>query len=197
MKDIGYYLKYVGLFLTVVSLAFLSVFFIRRSLDRKHQLEIMQRFEETLHATDDLHNQTYLGATSADKIYFQGDTLALLSIDRLDIKVSVVEGVEKEDLKLSAGHFPETAMPGKGNFAIAGHSSLVYTCLFNNLKDAVVGDEIFVQTKSGDHTYEITDIFVVEPDDLSVLDDTDESVITIVTCTNAGKQRKIFRGKEI
>lgn len=197
MREIAYYAKYIGLFLTLVSLAFFSIFLGRRYLDRKQQLQIMASFEETLKKADTLHDQPYLGATSAEKIYFQGDTLAILSIDRLDIRVSVVEGVQKEDLKLSAGHFPETAMPGMGNFAIAGHSSLVYTCLFNNLKDAVVGDEIQVQTKTGDHTYVISDLFVVEPEDLSVLDDTGSSVITIVTCTNFGKQRLIVRGEEI
>ena len=123
--------------------------------------------------------------------------IALCVIELKKANVSVAEGIDKDVLRISAGHFPDSAMPGEGNFSIAGHSSRIYTCLFNDMHKAVIGDTILVDTRNGTHRYLISDIKTVDPDDLFVIQDTRESVITIVTCTNSGKNRLIIRGVEV
>lgn len=194
-----YYTKYIGLFLVLVSGSFLSAFSIHRYSERQQQLKLIEEFEATmLERNKDIHDgQEYLGATTENKVYLTNETFAILELKELDIKVSVVEGVDKDALKLSAGHFPNSSYPGEGNFAIAGHSSFVYTCLFNNLHKAEVGNILTVKTRDKDLTYEITDIFITEPTDLSVLDPSEESILTIVTCTKDGTERLIIRAKQI
>lgn len=198
MRRFLYYAKYIGLFLILVSVAFLSAFGIRRYSERQQQLKIMAEFEASLEEKlTDIHGgQEYLGATSDKKVYFTNETLAILELEALDIKVSVVEGIDKDALRLSAGHFPNTALPGEGNFVIAGHSSFVYTCLFNDMHKAEIGNIITVRTKGKTFTYEIKEIYITSPYDLSVLDSTDQSMLTIVTCTGDGSERLIIKATQ-
>ena len=190
-------IRYMSLFSLCVGIALLSGFLLRRNMEREKQLQIMAEFEAKIADRQSAGDHLYTGAGTSDYTAIDGQTLAILRLDRLNIKVSVAEGIEKDILRLSAGHFPGSEMPGEGNFAIAGHSSLVYTCLFNGMYNAVRGDIITVTTRTEKHEYVITDITVVEPTDVELLDHTNESVITIITCTNSGKERLIIRGIEV
>lgn len=197
MKTFFTFVKYSGLLLIILTLSIGGGFLFKYQSERKVQLEIMESFETRRAEYLSLSDNSYTGSTKNFKTYLPGETVAILTLDRLDIKVSIKEGVDKQTLKLSAGHFPETALPGKGNFCIAGHSSFVYTCLFNDMHKAVLGDIIVVDTLNTTHTYEITDISVVEPTQVEVLDPSNDSLLTIVTCTNNGNNRLIIRGTEI
>lgn len=180
----------------VIGLSIEGGYAVRKVFDRRNQLKLMAAYEERLarlEASSGMDHH-YAGATVREK-YVTGDTLAILSLERLGIKVAVTEGTEKETLRISAGHF-NGDLPGEGNFAVAGHSSRVYTCLFNDMHKAVVGDEINVLSSDGKRTYIVSDISIVEPTEVSVVQHENESVLTIVTCVNNGKQRLIIRGIE-
>ena len=87
-------------------------------------------------------------------------------------------------------------MPGEnGNFCIAGHSSTVYNNVFNNLKNINLNDEIKITTSEGEFTYLVSEIFETEPTNVGVLNqNNDLKEMTIVTCTNGGKDRLIVKG---
>ena len=70
-------------------------------------------------------------------------------------------------------------MPGEtGNAVIAGHRDT----FFRPLRNVRLGDEIFVDTPQGHIEYRVTSLRVVHPRDLSVLDPTDDEVLTLITC---------------
>lgn len=193
---VGTLLYAMGIFCLVLTVGMLAGGFVARRVTRQRQLEILRAFEEkqqTLYKNDHI----YTGAGKSDYVAVSGETLAILRLDRLKIKVSVVEGIEKASLKLSAGHFSESALPGEGNFAIAGHSSREYVCLFNDLHEAVIGDLIVVTTRDYIHTYLVSEILTVEPEQVEYLRQTNESVLTIITCTNDGRERLMIRGIEV
>jgi sortase A len=50
------------------------------------------------------------------------------------------------------------------------------------LKDIVVGDRLELETTEGLLTYRVTAIDIVQPDDVSVLAETPDRSITLVTC---------------
>lgn len=190
-------IRYTSLLCICVGIALLGGYFLRRNLDRRKQLQVMADFEAQIANQISSEDHNYVGAGTSDYTAIDGQTLAILRLDRLGIRVSVAEGIEKDILRISAGHFPGSGMPGQGNFAIAGHSSFVYTCLFNDMHEAVYGDIITVTTRNEKHQYVVTDIMVVDPTAVELLDNTNESIITIVTCTNSGQERLIIRGIEI
>ena len=71
-------------------------------------------------------------------------------------------------------------MPGqRGNSVIAGHRDTH----FNFLKDLAIGEKLQVETADGrGHTYRVVDLDVVDARRGSLLLDTDESVLSLVTC---------------
>jgi sortase A len=108
-----------------------------------------------------------------------GSVLGRLEIPRLDLSVIVREGEDPQTLRVAVGHLPGTAWPGRpGNAAIAGHRDT----FFRKLRHIKEDDEIVVTTSNHVARYIVVSTRVVPPDDVSVLDDTGLSVLTLVTC---------------
>ena len=106
--------------------------------------------------------------------------------------------ITEDVIKYFLGRFPESAMPGQvGNFAVAGHRVSDYTDAFINLYKVKVGDEVIVTTKDGRYTYEVDNSFIVDPDQVEVLEEADYEKMTLVTCTIGSKRRVIVTGKLI
>lgn len=110
--------------------------------------------------------------------------IGLLSIPKIDLSVAISQGVDNENLKYSVGHFKETALPGeKGNFCLIGHRSYTYGQFFNRLNEISIGDEIIVDSNNKEYKYKVTNVKVVEPEEISVLNQENDSEITLITCT--------------
>lgn len=121
-----------------------------------------------------------------------------LSIPKLNIKDAKVI-VGGEDLSKSLIHYLPKSLPGEyGNVAIFGHSTLPqlystkdYKSIFTYLPSLEKGD--FVKIKMGNITYEyeVYDMFVVEPNEISVLEQQkDGSYLTLITCVPPGTYLK-------
>lgn len=122
--------------------------------------------------------------------------IAILEIPKINLKVVVAEGTEDNIIKYAVGHFEETAMPGDtGNFALAGHRNFDTGEFFLKLDRLANGDEMKVTTLDGTvYTYSVTNSFVVQPQDTYILEESEEPIITLVTCTYDGSERLIVQG---
>ena len=111
-----------------------------------------------------------------------GDAVAVIRIPSIDVEKVVVEGVRVADLKRGPGHYPLTPMPGQaGNAAIAGHRT-TYGAPFYRLNELDEGEEILVRTVQGEFRYVVDQVVVVRPEQVEVLDQTDEARLTLTTC---------------
>ena len=98
---------------------------------------------------------------------------------RLKIDVPVLEGTDDLTLNRGAGWIEGTARPGEpGNVALSAHRD----GFFRALKDVAVGDEIVLETPRETTRYAVAWTKIVDPDDVSVLDETDGPAVTLVTC---------------
>lgn len=105
--------------------------------------------------------------------------LAILRIPRIHLEVPVLEGTDDLTLNRGAGHIDDTARPGTdGNAGIAAHRD----GFFRGLKDVTPGDAIELETPGATETYRIERIWIVDPEDVSVLDPTPTRSLTLVTC---------------
>jgi sortase A len=123
--------------------------------------------------------------------------VCLLKIPKINLTVAVVEGVDNLSLRYAVGHSTDTAMPGQnGNFCVFGHRNYVFGEYFNRLGEIKSGDSILVDYNGGNYTYIVTDILVVEPSEIWVLDPTPDARITLVTCTpvHIATHRLIIKG---
>ena len=105
--------------------------------------------------------------------------LAVLRIPKLRLEVAVLRGTDDFALNRAVGHIDDTALPGTdGNSGIAGHRD----GFFRGLKDVAPDDVIELETLRGKEQYRVEKIWVVAPEDVSVLDPTPARALTLVTC---------------
>jgi sortase A len=105
--------------------------------------------------------------------------LGKIDIPRLGISAMVAEGDDHHTLMRAVGHIPGTAMPGRpGNVVLAAHRDI----FFRPLRKIHKGDAIELTTWKGSYKYRVESIQVVGPRDISVLEPTSRSKLTLVTC---------------
>lgn len=108
-----------------------------------------------------------------------------LQIDRINLAMPLVEGVQPHDLRRAAGHVPNTEMPGQaGHCIIAGHRQYTYGRQFNRLGDVQPGDTIRITAEGGDYSYRVYETRVIAPDDPILYQmDGQSHKLTLITCT--------------
>ena len=127
------------------------------------------------------------------------DTIPVVRIPSVNLEAPILEGTGMSQLEVGAGHFTGSCDMGeKGNYCLAGHSSSRYACVFNNLSDVNFGDEVRLSDGNGsEYIYYVTQIFVVDPEDVYVLDDTQDERVTLITCTDNATRRLCVIGEKI
>lgn len=111
--------------------------------------------------------------------YRLGETVAKLTVPRLDTTLFVIEGTDQKDLSKGPGHMPGTALPGvTGNCVIAGHRDTHFRVLEGIQK----GDEVDLDTKYGKFHYQVRSMEVVAPTNVSSLYPSDNAVLHLITC---------------
>jgi LPXTG-site transpeptidase (sortase) family protein len=106
-------------------------------------------------------------------------TLTKLSIPRIKLEDVVLEGVSDRSLMLGPAHLAASVEPGSpGNAVIAGHRD----SFFRRIHKLRYGDSIFVTRGERKFRYLVRSKRVVQPTDLSVIQPSSESELTLITC---------------
>jgi sortase A len=111
------------------------------------------------------------------------ETAVVLSIPRLGLDQTIVQGVDWEALKQGVGQLVNGVNPGDptGNVVLSAHND-VYGEYFRYLDTMVVGDRFTVQTRTHVYTYEVTGFDIVEPTDVYVMANLDRPTATLISC---------------
>lgn len=115
------------------------------------------------------------------------DSKRELVIAKIGVKAPIiVTNNEKEGLDKGAWLYPGTARPDEiGNTVISAHRYKYlppHNITFYSLDKLILGDEIIVNWDGQENKYLVKEIKVVEDNDKSVIAESDESIITLVTC---------------
>lgn len=146
--------------------------------------EEIKKYEETLRVTD-------------------SGIMAYIDIPKINCTLPIYHGTEESILQTAVGHLSGTSLPvgGPGSHCvISGHRGLPSAKLFTDLDKLVEGDEFMIRTLDEVLTYEVDQILIVEPTDLSALViEPEEDYCTLVTCTPYGinTHRLLVRGHRI
>jgi sortase A len=111
----------------------------------------------------------------------QGGTsvVAVLRIAADDLEAPIYKGANERNLNLGAAWIEGTARLGTaGNVGVAGHRD----GYFRALRKLRVGDLIEVETLRGSIQYHVTQISIVTPDAVEVLETRAAPTLTLVTC---------------
>lgn len=124
----------------------------------------------------------------------------VLDIPKIECQAYIGNGTTAYNLSRGVGRHSDTVKVGEiGNCVVAGHASRSYKCIFNRLEEMQILDEFFAYDANGTkHTYTVIERFVCSPNQMSILNNTDDgrSTMTIYTCTEGGTMRFVLVGTE-
>lgn len=136
-----------------------------------------------------------------------------LIIPKINVKAPIIwsspfdEATMLENLRKGVVHYGFTPLPdsGKGPIFISGHSSYYwwdkgqYKTVFANLDQLENGDEIALAYNNMVYIYKVYEKITVKPDQVDVLNQVNEPILALMTCTPAGTnlRRLIIKAKQI
>lgn len=111
------------------------------------------------------------------------ETALYVSIPRLGIDQSIVQGTDDEALRNGIGQVLNGAYPAAatGNIVFAAHND-IYAQLFKDLDQMKIGDEFTIQTRSKTFIYRVTGYDIVDPTDVAVMDNQGRATATLISC---------------
>ena len=126
-------------------------------------------------------------------------------VDILKIKCTlpIYHGTSEAVLQIAVGHLEGSSFPIGGestHCVISGHRGLPSARLFTDLDKLAEGDVFLLQTLNNTMTYEVDQIRIVEPTDISNLTiEEGKDYCTLITCTPYGinTHRLLVRGHRI
>lgn len=129
------------------------------------------------------------------KIEIDGkNVLGVLKIEKINFEGLVYEGTDSKLLNKGVGHFEQTPVL-EGNPCFAAHNYYKYWAKLHNLKN---GDSISYISYLGTKNYEVSKVVEISEKDWSLLKNTDENIITLITCIkNQPEKRLCVQAKEI
>ncbi len=129
--------------------------------------------------------------------------MGYIEIPEIKVSLPIYHGTDEGVLQIAVGHIPGASLPigGMGTHSVvSGHRGLPSAKLFTNLDELKEGDIFMIRVLDETLTYEVDQIRIVEPDDLTSLEiDPEQDLCTLVTCTPYGvnTHRLLVRGHRI
>ncbi len=129
--------------------------------------------------------------------------MGYIEIPSIDCSLPVYHGTDDAVLQIAVGHLDWTSLPVGGastHCVISGHRGLPSAKLFTSLDKLTEGDIFMLRVLDEVLTYEVDQILIVEPQDISALRIVEgQDYCTLVTCTPYGinTHRLLVRGHRI
>jgi len=129
--------------------------------------------------------------------------MGYIHIPAIDVMLPIYHGVSDEVLDKGVGHIKATALPIGGidtHCVLTGHSGLSHAGMFDDLEKLKEEEEFFLQILDETLAYQISEIHVVLPDDISKLHrEKGKDKVTLITCTPYGvnSHRLLVTGERI
>ena len=148
--------------------------------------------------TDD-QRQTY-----NDMLNVAGNgVMGYIEIEKIKCSLPIYHGTSDSVLQIAVGHLDGSSLPvgGTGTHCVlSGHRGLPSAKLFTDLDQLGEGDTFVLYILDEMFTYQVDQIRIITPDDLSALTvEPDKDLCTLVTCTPYGvnSHRLLVRGQRI
>lgn len=184
------YIKYISLLLIATGIGIMGKVIYDKHKFAERQETIVQSLEKPSEAQKE--------ALRVVKEEYKVEPLALLEIPSIKVKAGVVEGQTMWDMFFGVGHDKNSPFPkmegDTGNLVLAAHDA-GKAPIFKNLTKVNIGDDVLFKYKGNTYTYKISYKRVVEPTEVSVIENNSKvSAITLFTCVDNGQRRIVLKG---
>ncbi len=133
----------------------------------------------------------------------QNGIMGYIEIPKISVSLVIYHSVEEDVLQNGIGHVEETSLPIGGentHCVLAGHTGLPSAKLLTNIDHLKVGDSFYIHVLDEVLEYQVDDVSVVEPHEVSRLNViSGKDCVTLVTCTPYGvnSHRLLVRGVRV
>lgn len=129
--------------------------------------------------------------------------MGYVEIPKIDCALPIYHGTDESALQIAVGHIEGSSLPVGGESShcvLSGHRGLPSARLFTDLDQLEVGDVFMLYTLNETLTYEVDQILIVLPNEMSALTIQEgQDLCTLVTCTPYGvnTHRLLVRGHRV
>lgn len=129
--------------------------------------------------------------------------MGYVEIPQIGVSLTIYHGTDEAVLQVAIGHIEGSSLPVGGagtHCVISGHRGLPSAKLFTDLDQIQEGDTFLLHILDETLTYQVDQIHIVEPDDVTYLAiEEGQDLCTLVTCTPYGvnSHRLLVRGRRI
>ncbi len=129
--------------------------------------------------------------------------MGYIEIPAIGVSLPIYHGTEDTVLQIAIGHIEGSSLPVGGpgtHCVVSGHRGLPSAKLFTDLDKLTEGDTFMLRVLDEVLTYEVDQIHIVEPHEVSLLEiEEGRDLCTLVTCTPYGvnSHRLLVRGHRI
>ena len=129
--------------------------------------------------------------------------MGYVTIDKIDVELPIYHGTSEGVLQIGVGHLGGSSLPVGGvgtHTVLSAHRGLPSAELFSDLDKLEVGDTFLITVLNRVLTYQVDQIRIVLPEDVSELQvDPDKDYATLMTCTPYGinTHRLLVRGVRV
>ena len=204
--------------ISIICVCLLSSYYIYAEYDRTKSEEVSQEILAEIDNTtinqddgilrvaleaDTQEQNVEIQETESNKYVTQSGatytTEAVLNIPSLGINYPVLSDTSEELLKISLNKFWGPSPNTVGNSGIVGHN-YKNKKMFGKLADIKNGDIVELTDNSGKTIkYAVYNKYVVNPEDVACTSQltNGNKEVTLITCTNYGKQRLVVKAREV
>lgn len=115
------------------------------------------------------------------------NVIGILKIDKINFEGLIYEGTSLDILEKGVGHFENTPLIN-GNVCFAAHNTNKFWAKLNNLK---TNDTITYTSMLGTKTYTVFNIQEIKETNWSLLENTNENIITLITCVKGKPELRL------
>ena len=140
----------------------------------------------------------------ASLLNLEGDgIMGYVNIPKISVNLPIYHGTTTQVLEKGVGHLQNTSLPvgGKSTHSVlTGHTGLAGKRLFTDLSQLETGNVFYLHILGQTLAYQVTEIFIVEPDDTQhLVVEQGEDLVTLLTCHPYGlnTHRLLVRGSRI
>ncbi len=177
------------LILSVILIAILSIFLFQK-YKMKQNIDFV--YEQTSNVQDNIEN-----ITDINDLYLKingNNVIGVIEIEKINYEGLIYESTSMDVLDKGIGHFESSSL-FEGNVCLAGHN---YYYIWKNLHTLEKGDTVKYTCILGQKTYSVCDVKEINDNDISVLDNTQNNMITLITCIkNTPSKRLCVQAVEI
>lgn len=189
---------YMLLMVAIVVIGMIIYKYICESVNEKES-------QDTITAFSNIDFSKNVGESKEQLKYKGYNVIGIVKIPKINIEYPILDigNIDPENakspMKISIIKYWGENVNDYGNLSIAGHNNKSGT-MFGKTKNLENGDIVELTDLTGQTIkYSIYNIFVTDPNDVSILLPKEEKIreVTLITCTNGNKQRLILKAREI